>query len=123
LEKVRTQEIILRYLTHKPSRVLDFGGATGVYSFWLSEMGHEVHLIDPVQFHIAEATKLSSNSKRPPASIKLGEARSLEFEDGYFDMILLLGPLYHLTQRQERLDAVAEAKLIHHSFCPSPGRV
>jgi len=56
-ERVRTQEIILRYLTKTPSRILDVGGATGFYSFWLSGIGHEVHLVDPVSLHIKQAKK------------------------------------------------------------------
>ena len=38
LERVRTQEIVLRYIQKKPSKILDVGGGTGFYSFWLSDM-------------------------------------------------------------------------------------
>ena len=38
LEQIRTQELITRYLPPAPAVVLDVGGATGVYSFWLD--GH-----------------------------------------------------------------------------------
>jgi 2-polyprenyl-3-methyl-5-hydroxy-6-metoxy-1,4-benzoquinol methylase len=112
LEKARTQEIILPYLCQKSLKILDVGGATGVYSFWLSEMGHEVHLIDPVPLHVEEARKYSMQSKSPLASINMGEARGLEFEDSYFDIVLLLGPLYHLTQREERIAALLESKRV-----------
>jgi ubiquinone/menaquinone biosynthesis C-methylase UbiE len=112
LEKARTQEIILPYLSQKPLKILDVGGAAGVYSFWLSEMGHEVHLIDPVPLHIEEAGKCSAQSRFPLASINMGEARGLEFADGYFDIVLLLGPLYHLTRREERVASLMEAKRV-----------
>jgi 2-polyprenyl-3-methyl-5-hydroxy-6-metoxy-1,4-benzoquinol methylase len=64
LEKIRTQEIILRYL--KPSMTIaDIGGATGAYSFWLHDMGHKVHLLDAAEFHIEAATKSSITENKP----------------------------------------------------------
>ena len=58
LEKIRTQEIILRHL-RSPLNIADIGGATGAYSFWLHDMGHHVHLLDAAEFHIEAATKIS----------------------------------------------------------------
>ena len=110
LERVRTQEIILRYLRKLPLKILDVGGAIGFYSFWLSDMGHEVHLIDPVPNHIHEARNISKKSGESLASITIGEARDLKFEDSYFDVVLLLGPLYHLTEKKERIRALSEAR-------------
>jgi SAM-dependent methyltransferase len=73
-------------------------------------MGHEVHLIDPVPKHVQEAKNISVKSGKPLASIAVGEARDLEFEDGYFNVVLLMGPLYHLTERKERMRALSEAR-------------
>lgn len=112
LERVRTQEIISRYLTKTPSRILDVGGATGFYSFWLSDMGHEAHLVDPVPLHIKQAKEYSGESGKGLASIQVGEARKLQFEDDYFDIVLFLGPMYHITERNERMKALAEAKRV-----------
>ena len=112
LERVRTQEIILRYLTGGAFRILDVGGGTGFYSFWLSEMGHEVHLMDPVPLHIEQAKNLSRESRRSLASIRVGEARQIEFEDNHFDIVLFFGPLYHITERRERIKALTEANRV-----------
>ena len=102
LEKIRTQEIILRYL--KPSMAIaDIGGATGAYSFWLHDMGHKVHLLDAAEFHIEAATKISITENKPLASILLGDARQLPYDDEQFDLVLLFGPLYHL-QEKDRSD-------------------
>jgi ubiquinone/menaquinone biosynthesis C-methylase UbiE len=114
LEKVRTQEIIQRYLTKVPSKVLDVGGANGFYSFWLSSIGHEVHLIDPIPLHIKQAQQRSRETPKPPASISIGEARRLEFPNNYFDILLHFGPLYHLTKRKERIVALSEARRVLH---------
>jgi len=111
LEKIRTQEIILRYL--KPSMIIaDIGGATGAYSFWLHDMGHKVHLLDAAEFHIETATKISITDNKPLASISLGDARQLPFDDEQFDIVLLFGPLYHLQDKHDRIKSLAEAKRV-----------
>src|SRR5437899_5908520 len=48
LERIRTREIIGRYMPPPPCRVLDIGGGTGVYALPLSHQGYEVRLIDAV---------------------------------------------------------------------------
>jgi ubiquinone/menaquinone biosynthesis C-methylase UbiE len=109
LEKIRTQEIISRYLPSNRGEILDVGGATGVYAFWLSELGHRVHLVDPVPYHVEEATRLSGLSAHPLASIEAGDARHLDFPDNTFDVVLMLGPLYHLPEYKDRITALKEA--------------
>jgi ubiquinone/menaquinone biosynthesis C-methylase UbiE len=111
LEKNRTQEIILRYL--KPSMsIADIGGATGAYSFWLHDMGHKVHLLDAAEFHVEAATKTSIIENKPLASISLGDARELPYDDEQFDLVVLFGPLYHLQEKEDRIKAIAEAKRV-----------
>lgn len=111
LEKIRAQQIILRYL--KPSMVVgDIGGATGAYSFWLHDMGHRVHLLDAAESHIEAATKVSITDNKPLASISLGDARDLPFDDEKFDIVLLFGPLYHLQEKHDRIKSIAEAKRV-----------
>lgn len=109
LEKERTEEIIQRYLPDHKIKILDVGGGTGHYSFWLKEMAHEVHLVDPVRFNVDDANKKAKEIKNPPDSIRLAEARDLPWEDNYFDIVLLMGPLYHLTRQEERLEALKES--------------
>ena len=41
-----------------------------------------------------------------------GDARSLAEDDGSYDAVLLLGPLYHLTERADRVRALAEARRV-----------
>ena len=111
LEKIRTQELILRYL--KPlMTIADIGGATGAYSFWLHDMGHKLHLLDAAEFHIEAATRTSISENRPLASILLGDARQLPYDDEQFDLVLLFGPLYHLQEKVDRMKSIAEAKRV-----------
>ena len=111
LEKIRTQEIILRYLKSSMN-IADIGGATGAYSFWLHDMGHRVHLLDAAEFHIEAATKISIAENKPLASISLGDARQLPYDDEQFDLVLLFGPLYHLQEEEDRVKSIAEAKRV-----------
>ena len=109
LEFARTQELILRHLSPAPAAVLDVGGGSGVYAGWLASLGYEVHLIDPVPKHIEQALERSTRQQRPIASMRIGDARKLEEYDHSADAILLLGPLYHLTERSDRLTCLKEA--------------
>ena len=111
LEKIRTQEIILRYLRSQ-MHIADIGGATGAYSFWLHDMGHRVHLLDAAEFHIDTAKKVSITENKRLASISLGDARQLPYDDAQFDLVLLFGPLYHLQEKEDRVKSIAEAKRV-----------
>ena len=110
IEFARTQEIITRYLPESPAVVLDIGGGAGIYACWLAKMGYEVHLVDPVELHIKQAKEASDQQlEHPIASVSLGDARALRFSSMSVDAVLLLGPLYHLIDKSERLLALSEA--------------
>jgi ubiquinone/menaquinone biosynthesis C-methylase UbiE len=111
LEKERSRQIISRYLPGESIRILDLGGAAGIYAFWLAELGHEVHLCDFTPKHIEQAKKINDGVKAQLVSISIGDARDLRhYEDEYFDCIVLFGPLYHLVERSDRMKALKECK-------------
>lgn len=116
LEFARTWDILLRYLKSPPAAILDVGGGSGIYACPLATKGYIVHLIDPVPLHVQQAIQ---NSLRQPdhqlASAKTGDARALEHDDYSMDAVLLLGPLYHLTEEPERLSALTEAHRVLRS--------
>jgi ubiquinone/menaquinone biosynthesis C-methylase UbiE len=110
LELLRTKEIIGRYLPDPPVTILDVGGGPGVYACWLARNGHEVHLIDPVPLHVEQARQASEGQPEfPITSIRLGDARKLDQPDTSVDVVLMFGPLYHLTDRGDRILALREA--------------
>ncbi|WP_330336827.1 class I SAM-dependent methyltransferase [Streptomyces sp. NBC_00557] len=102
LEMVRTQELLRRHLPTPPASILDVGGGPGAHARWLVEDGYSVHLVDPIPQHVAQA-------KATGATVEIGDARSLTAADASFDVVLLLGPLYHLIARTDRDQALAEA--------------
>ena len=112
LEHERTKELIQRYLPTPPATIMDIGGAGGVYSFWLAGLGHNVHLVDIVPRHIEQARQTSNEGSVKLTSMKVGDARDLDFPDEFADVIMMHGPLYHLTNRKDRLRALTEAKRI-----------
>lgn len=109
LEALRTKEIIGRFLHSEPMRVLDVGGGAGVYAGWLAELGHDVHVVEPVARHVSAAAALEG------VTAALGDARSLIEEDDSVDLCLVLGPLYHLASRVERVQALREALRVTRS--------
>jgi ubiquinone/menaquinone biosynthesis C-methylase UbiE len=107
LELLRTKEILLRYMQPAPLDVLDVGGGAGVHASWLAERGDRVHLIDLVPLHVEQARQAI-----PSITAEVGDARQLRQPDDSVDVVLLLGPLYHLTDRDERLLALTEARRV-----------
>jgi len=116
LEQARTQELILRHLPPAPATVIDAGGGAGVYACWLASRGYEVHLIDPVAKHVEQARVASKQQPAHPlASAEVGDARHLPQPEASADAVLLLGPLYHLVERPDRIACLREA---HRVLCP-----
>jgi ubiquinone/menaquinone biosynthesis C-methylase UbiE len=110
LERERTEELLRRYLPSAPATVLDVGGGTGVYAAWLARRGYTVHLVDPVPLHVEQTEARSAEQADAPlASISLGDARRLDWNDSQVDAVLLLGPLYHLTEAEDRMQCLREA--------------
>ncbi|MEV5985910.1 class I SAM-dependent methyltransferase [Streptomyces sp. NPDC052051] len=102
LEMLRTQELLRRHLPTPPARILDVGGGPGAHARWLTADGYRVHLVDPVLRHLEQA-------KGACTTVELGDARQLTAEDASYDVVLMLGPLYHLIERSDRDRALAEA--------------
>jgi ubiquinone/menaquinone biosynthesis C-methylase UbiE len=112
LERRRTQQILARELPAPPAVICDVGGAAGVYAIPLAQQGYQVHLIDPVGLHLEQARARAEAAGATLASITQCDARKLDVPAATADAVLLLGPLYHLTERSDRLLAIREARRI-----------
>ena len=112
LEFTRTMEILHRYLPVAPITIYDIGGGAGIYALPLARLGlgYEIHLLDAMPIHIEQAAKEAENQPdHPLASLQVGDARQLDFPDASADAVLLFGPLYHLTEKADRIQALREA--------------
>jgi ubiquinone/menaquinone biosynthesis C-methylase UbiE len=116
LEAERTRELMARFLLPPPAVILDVGGAEGAYALPLARAGYEVHLIDPVSTHVEAARSASARQAMAPlASAEIGDARALPADDGAVDVVLMLGPLYHLIDAHDRAKALLEAHRVLRS--------
>ena len=109
LEFERTKDILARVLPAPPARIVDVGGAAGGYSLWLAAQGYEVHLVDASSRLVEEARARSARTAAPIASLSVADARRLPQEDGSAAVVLVMGPLYHLTDAADRVAALREA--------------
>lgn len=110
IEFERTKEILLENLPKPPAVIYDVGGAYGEYSWLLASMGYEVHLFDLSETNIKLSGELAK--EYPGCSLaesKVCDARNLPCEDNTADAVLLMGPLYHITDFEGRIKAVKES--------------
>lgn len=109
LELVRTRQILRRHLPAEPAAILDVGGGTGVHAAWLAEAGHSVHVVDLAPRHV-ELVNRTLGARGVTAVV--GDARRLDAPNSSYDIVLLFGPLYHLLDRADRLEALVEARRV-----------
>jgi SAM-dependent methyltransferase len=110
LERERSRELLTRFLPPLPATILDIGGGPGGHACWLAARGYRVHLIDITPLHVELARQASARQPDAPlASAEVGDARSLPWDAATADAVVLFGPLYHLTDRGDRLQALREA--------------
>ena len=69
-------------------------------------------MIDAVDVHLEQARICAAESGVALASITQGVARHLQVPSTIADAVLLLGPLYHLVERSDRLKALQESRRI-----------
>ena len=94
--------------------ILDLGGGTGAYSFPLAKKGYKVTLADLSETLLAQAKKQKEEDKvQNLISCDQVNATDLScYKDNSFDVVLLFGPLYHLTEKSEREKCVGEIRRV-----------
>lgn len=107
VEYLTTMRYIEKYL--KPGmRILEIGAATGRYSHALARMGYRVDAVELIQHNI-DLFRANTQSGEE-IIITQGNAKDLYFlEDNAYDLVLLLGPMYHLFTVAEQKQALSEA--------------
>jgi Methyltransferase domain len=73
----------------------------GRYTLWLAERGYTVHHRDLVPLHVEQLESALGPDYRVESA--LGDARHVDLAGASVDAVLLLGPLYHLRERAERV--------------------
>ncbi|MDC7219277.1 MAG: methyltransferase domain-containing protein [Spirochaetales bacterium] len=108
-EMEQTLSFILPLLKSS-DRILDLGGGPGRYTVALAELGYKVNLADLSEELLVEARKRIAERglSRVESVLQLNAVDLGVFEDEAFDVVLLMGPLYHLTDENERISCVKE---------------
>ncbi|CEN93922.1 MAG: class I SAM-dependent methyltransferase [Paeniclostridium sp.] len=110
VEFYRTKEVLSNYIVKKGNIIYDVGGGIGVYSSWLASEGNEVHLLELAPNAVEYAIK--SQSKDNLFKAEVCDARSINRENESADIVLLMGPLYHLQNKEDRKKVLNEAKRV-----------
>jgi len=112
LEFIRTTELIGRFLPAAPALVADIGGGPGRYAMWLAGLGYQVEHRDLMPLHVQQLRADLRQAGLAGVHTAMGDARDLDLADASVDAVLLLGPLYHLRRRSDRVRALAQARRV-----------
>jgi ubiquinone/menaquinone biosynthesis C-methylase UbiE len=108
-----TRRALAGHLPPPPARILDAGGGPGRYAIALAQQGYRVTLFD-----LSAAGLDLARQKAVEQGVRLGgyihgTATDLRaFSDAQFDVVLSMGPFYHLLTLPEREQALAEARRV-----------
>lgn len=110
VEFFTTVRTIEEYLT-PGSRILDVGAGAGEYSLYFARKGYSVSALELSDANIdAFRKKITPDD---PVELVKGNALNLSrYSDGSFDVVLLFGPLYHLSSVEDRIRCVREARRV-----------
>ena len=107
VEYLTTMRYIERYL--RPGmRILEIGAATGRYSHHLAQQGYRVDAVELIEHNI----EIFKHNTKPGESVTITQGNAMDlsaFESDTYDITLLLGPMYHLFTREDKLKALSEA--------------
>lgn len=106
VEFVTTMEYIKKY-AKKGAKILEVGAGTGAYSIALAKMGYNVTAVELVERNVTVMKELAGNLQN--IKCLTGDALNLNFDDNEFDIIINLGPMYHLNNTKDRKRAISES--------------
>lgn len=107
VEFLTTMRYIEKYIRQGDS-VLEIGAATGRYSHALARRGYTVDAVELVEHNI----EIFRKNTLPDEKITVTQGNALDlsaFPDNKYDVTLLLGPLYHLYNDEDKRQALSEA--------------
>lgn len=109
-----TMHYIEKYIAgRKNCSILEVGAATGRYSLALAEMGHTVTAVDLVPYNIGILRQKAERKGITNCVSMVGDALNLKkIPSDSQDIVLLLGPLYHLFSEEDKLKALMEGKRV-----------
>ncbi len=109
VEYLTTMKYIQEYLCEdKTKRILEIGAGTGRYSITLAKEGYQVDALELTEHNLNILKGKLSGEER--ITTEQGNALDLSrYADNTFDLTLMLGPMYHLYNEEDKLLALKEA--------------
>lgn len=107
IEFLTTVRILEEHLP-KQAKILDCAAGTGIYAFHLADQGHDVTATDITPRHVV---LMKEALKTKPYSMETAvlDARDLSrFQNEQFDVVLNMGPFYHLLEEADREQCLKE---------------
>ena len=93
--------------------ICDIGSGPGRYSLELLNRGYRVTLLDLSQKSLDIARRTIEEAGLQVEAVICADARDLgRFNDASFDGVLLLGPMYHVIQKEDRAHILRETRRI-----------
>lgn len=118
IEFLTTTFFIDKYLK-KGMKILDIGAGTGVYSIYYASKGYDVTAVEPVKKNV-DVMKSKVALGKMNIDIQQGNALNMvNLPDESFDIVLCLGPLYHLKNDKDKLKCIEETKRV----CKKRGKI
>ena len=107
IEYITTMHYIKKF-AKKGCKILEVGAGTGVYSVELAKMGYDVTAVELVESNVEVLKKNAEGIKN--IRCLQGDALDLSrFNDKEFDIVLNLGPMYHLYTAKDKKKAISES--------------
>lgn len=97
-----TKRYLDEYIKGESLEIFDIGGGPGRYSIYLAEKGHKVTLLDLSKKNIEVAKEKSAEKGITLEAYIHGNALRLDEYEQKYDVVLLMGPLYHLIEEFDR---------------------
>lgn len=90
------------------SKILDCAAGTGIYAFWFADKGHDVTATDITPRHIDIINRTLTNKNYHMNTSVLDATDMSCFVDDSFDIVLNMGPFYHLITEEQREKCMKE---------------
>lgn len=100
---------VFNELFKKHTKILDCAAGTGAYAFYLAEQGYDVTATDITPRHI-DIIRNNLTGKNYKMDTSVLDATDMNvFDDETFDIVLNMGPFYHLITESKREKCLSES--------------
>lgn len=101
IEFITTTKVFDKFINLK-CNILDCAAGTGIYAFYLADKGHNVTATDITPRHIDIINKTLKTKNYNMNTAVLDATDMYIFGDETFDVVLNMGPFYHLITEEKR---------------------